>query len=101
VSAPKSLVERVSAYMNPGKAAEKRASKLRTVSSAIVEIKRKGRRFVINDKGKKATVKVSGSRTKVTMDGKKVKRSAIKTGMSCAVTYEGHNTEAASVACKR
>ncbi len=101
VSAPKSLVERVSAYMNPGKAAEKRASKLRTVSSAIVEIKRKGRRLVINDKGKRATVKVSGSRTKVTMDGKKAKRSAIKTGMSCAVTYEGHNTEAASVACKR
>ncbi len=44
--------------------------------------------------------KVSGSRTKITLNGKKVKRKAIKLGMTCQFTYPKPGEEAAMVDCK-
>ena len=54
----------------------------------------------IDYKGKEVTAKVSGSRTKVTLMGKKVKRKAIKVGMTCQFTYPKPGGEAAMVDCK-
>ncbi len=52
------------------------------------------------DNGKTFTTKISGSRTTVLVAGKKVKRKALKVGMSCAVTAPGNKTEAKKVDCK-
>ena len=68
----------------------------------VIKTKRGGRRITIKTKGqgKKRTAKVSGKRTKVTIKGKKVKRKAIKVGMSCAFHYYGHKTRAKKIVCR-
>ncbi|MDH3239774.1 MAG: hypothetical protein OEO83_03825 [Alphaproteobacteria bacterium] len=66
----------------------------------VTATKKGGRRIVINYKGKDVTAKVSGSRTKVTLNGKKVKRKAIKVGMTCTFTYPGAGQEAKMIDCK-
>lgn len=62
--------------------------------------KRGGRRIMIMYKGKEVRAKVSGSRTKVTLDGQKVKRKAIKVGMTCTFIYPGAGKEAKNIDCK-
>jgi tripartite-type tricarboxylate transporter receptor subunit TctC len=66
----------------------------------VTATKKGGRRIVINYKGKNVTAKVSGSRTKVTVNGKKVKRKAVKVGMTCTFTYPGPGDEAKKIDCK-
>ena len=66
----------------------------------VVETKKGGRRIYITHKGKKVMARVSGSGTKVTINGKKAKRKAIKTGMTCTFTYPSPGSQAKSVACK-
>ncbi len=66
----------------------------------IVKIKRGGRKLYIDYKGKTVSASVSGRRTKVSLDGKKVKRKAVKKGMTCTFVYYGSNTRAKEVVCK-
>lgn len=71
-----------------------------TNSGPVTEIKREGRSIVITSDGKKMTAKVSGSRTTVMLNGKKVKRKAIKVGMNCTFTWPKVNSEAKKIDCK-
>jgi tripartite-type tricarboxylate transporter receptor subunit TctC len=65
----------------------------------IVKIKRGGRKLYIDYKGKTVSAGVSGSRTKVSLNGKKIKRKAVKKGMTCTFVYYGSNTRAKEVVC--
>lgn len=65
----------------------------------VVSTKRGGRRITIDYKGKKMRASVSGSRTAVMLDGKKVKRKAIKVGMNCTFHYYGNRTRAEKIEC--
>lgn len=69
-------------------------------SGKVVAVKRGGRKITIEKGGKKMSAKVSGHRTKVTVDGKKVKRSAIKVGMTCEFYYPGSGMQAKTITCK-
>jgi hypothetical protein len=91
----------VKLYMKPRGDAEKRAVKLKVVTSVIVKTNKKGNRIVIKDGGANATVKVHSRRTKIRLNGKKAKRKKIKSGMTCEVAYEGDGTEAATLTCKK
>jgi hypothetical protein len=75
--------------------------KLTTITSPVVSRNKKGNRIVVKDGGKDATVRVHSRRTKVTIDGNPAKRDDVKEGMTCAVTYEGNDSEAASLACRK
>jgi hypothetical protein len=55
---------------------------------------------IFDTKGKASKTKVSGSRTSVMIGGKKAKRSKLKAGMNCVVSYKGKGTEAKSIVCK-
>jgi len=66
----------------------------------VVAIKRGGRQISIDHEGKKVKASVSGSSTKVTVNGKKVKRKAVKEGMTCTFVYYGSGTKAKEVNCK-
>ncbi|MQA65199.1 MAG: hypothetical protein GEU76_04745 [Alphaproteobacteria bacterium] len=102
VNAPKTLIDRVNVYMTPqGKEAEQKVVKLTTITSAVVSRNKKGNRIVIKDGGKDATVRVHSRRTRITIDGNPAKRDDIKTGMTCAVTYEGDDSEASTLACRK
>ncbi len=79
---------------------KKRNAEVNGVQIKIADIKREGRRVMFKVGGAMHTVKVSGSRTKVSIKGATVKRSKLKTGMSCAVKYLGDGQEAQSIACK-
>ena len=74
------------------------ALKLRTVSVKLTGVKRSGRVITFDLKGKKTEVGISGKRTKITIDGAKARRSALKAGMSCKVTY-APGASAKAVAC--
>jgi len=80
--------------------AAKRKLVYRTVSTKIAAVKRRGGRIYFLDGGEKVQASVSGKRTKITIAGKKAKRSAVKTGMTCDVNYAGSYTRAKSIACK-
>jgi iron(III) transport system substrate-binding protein len=71
-----------------------------TVTVKINATKRGGRILVFNLKGKEAKARISGRRTKILLGNKPGKRTAIKRGMSCAVTYKGDGSEAKLVSCK-
>lgn len=66
----------------------------------VTQVKNGGRQIYISHEGKDVWAKISGSRTKITVDGKTVKRDAVKVGMTCTFTYPRANTEAQSVDCK-
>ncbi|MFT5539880.1 MAG: ABC-type Fe3+ transport system substrate-binding protein [Alphaproteobacteria bacterium] len=77
-----------------------RGIKMVTVTVKI-GVKRGGRRLIVKNGGKDHTVKISGSRSKITIAGLPSRRSKLKAGMTCAVTYPGkHNEEAKKVDCK-
>jgi len=71
-----------------------------TVKVKINATKRGGRLIVFDLKGKEAKARISGRRTKVMLQGTAGKRSGIKPGMSCDVTYKGDGSEAKLVSCK-
>lgn len=66
----------------------------------VTKIQRGGRRIYISYKGKEVWAKVSGSRTIVKVGGKKVKRKAVKVGMTCTFSYIRPNSEASLINCK-
>jgi hypothetical protein len=103
VGAPPKLIKTVKIYMTPkGREADKRKANFIKVTATVTAVKRKGRRLELKDKaGKKIKTKLSGSRTKVTVAGKKAKRSKIKVGMVCELTFEGSGSESKLVACQR
>lgn len=70
------------------------------VDTVLTAVENGGRvvRFANNGAAHKANV--SGSRTKVTIAGKESKRSALKAGMACAVSYASDGGDAASIDCK-
>lgn len=80
---------------------ETRKENFYTVDVKLMDLKKKNRELHFMDKGKTARAVLSGGRhgTKITVGGKAAKRSALKAGMSCKVTYEGDLTVAKSVAC--
>ena len=65
----------------------------------VSKVKRRGRRVSFKAGGHKVTVKVSKSKTKITIAGKKAKRSAVKAGMTCAITHKGSKSRAKSIKC--
>ena len=65
----------------------------------LSSVKKKGKLLEFSEKGKTARARVL-KETRITIAGKKAKGAALKTGMHCAVTYEGHMTAARTIACK-
>lgn len=90
----------IAAFKAGAKKPKKDLSKFLRHMGMVTKIKRKGRRVWIDHKGKEVMAKISGSRTKITVNGKKVKRKAIKMGMNCQFTYPKPGGEAAKVDCK-
>lgn len=96
---PKDVVAIAQAVLASKKGMEKRKTNYRTVDVSLSKTNKKGSKVYFKDKGKKVYASVSGKRTKITIAGKKAKRKALKAGMKCAVTYEGHKSLAKAVAC--
>ena len=80
---------------------ERRKENFYTVEVKLMDLKKKNRELHFMDKGKSARAVLSGGRhgTKISIGGKKAKRSKLKAGMTCKVTYEGDLTVAKTVAC--
>ncbi len=91
------LLEEVQKYKGKARVVKIKMAKH---TGKVTATKKGGRRIFIMYKGKEVRAKVSGSRTKVTLDGKKVKRKAIKVGMTCTFTYPGAGMEAKKIDCK-
>ncbi len=72
----------------------------RTVDIKVSAVRKGGAQVDFKAAGKPETTGVSGSRTKITVAGKKVRRGAIKPGMSCKLTYRGSGSEASTIACQ-
>jgi len=71
--------------------------KMVTHTGKVTKTKKGNRRVWISYKGKDVRAKVSGSRTKITVNGKKVKRKAIKLGMTCTFIYPSPGSEAKNI----
>ena len=97
---PDKVVQAARTILTSTKGLSQRVAKYYTVDAKLVKTNKKGSRIRFMEKGKEVEASVSGQRTEVMIAGQKAKRSALKAGMSCAITYEGHKTQAKSVACK-
>ncbi len=75
--------------------------KMKTVTAAITDKQRGGRRMSFKVKGKTHKIKVSGSRTDITINGELSSRGKVNVGMVCKITYPGNGKEAKSIACKK
>jgi tripartite-type tricarboxylate transporter receptor subunit TctC len=97
---PNKLIRRYEGILaNPGM--QKRTVTWITESGKITKLAKKNRRITFDFNGKARQAKVAGSGyTAIKVKGKKAKRSKLKVGMSCAITYEGHKTAAQKVDCK-
>lgn len=71
----------------------------KTEKVKVLKVGNKGRSIGFKSGGSDMSVSVSGSKSKVTIAGKKAKRSAIKTGMTCAVSHQGDRTTARTIEC--
>ena len=94
---PPSLVARINALQSLSGADTK--VQFKTVRAKLGKKGKKGRYAIDLLGGGKETVVIHPSRTKVSIAGKKAKAKALKTGMTCAISYLGDKTIAASVAC--
>ena len=94
-SSPESLKAELRSYLVPGKLQKAKPSK---VTTQIIAFKKKGKVIEFKHGGKTKRAKVS-RRTKIYIGKKKVKRKALKVGMTCAIAYfEG--ATAKSIKCK-
>jgi hypothetical protein len=94
---PPSLVARINALQQPS--GEVTKVKFKTVRAKLGEPGKKGRfPIALLDGGTKETVVIS-DRSKVSIAGKKAEVSALKPGMTCAISYLGDGTVAASASC--
>jgi tripartite-type tricarboxylate transporter receptor subunit TctC len=92
------LAQDATKYTEP---TEKAKIQFETVKGALTEIEKGGRVLKLQlAGGDDVKTKISGSRTAVTVGGAKAKRSALKVGMTCSVTYTGDGTEAKQVDCR-
>ncbi|HEX9808291.1 MAG TPA: hypothetical protein VGC25_01630 [Alphaproteobacteria bacterium] len=97
---PKDIVEaaRVASTSQERTQVSKAVVPVVTVSGKITGVQREGRRIIWAGDVKKGRVNVGGS-TEITVAGQKVKRSALKVGMTCDFKVKG--VEAAlAIACK-
>lgn len=95
------IAQRVEAFRRPMKEGEsKRVLTYVTVEAPLAKVVRKGRSVEFTVKGENHVAKLSGSRTAIMISGQKAKPSALKSGMTCKITYPGSYGEAKSVACK-
>jgi hypothetical protein len=69
------------------------------VKTKITKIKRGGRRVYFMSGKKEHKVRVSGRDTNVMIGGKKTKRSKLKPGMTCEISYPGNGGKAMSIIC--
>ena len=83
-SVPEELKVKLRSYLKPG--GKLARAKPTNVSSQVIALKKKGKVIEFKDGGKTARAKV-GRRTKVYIGKKKVKRKALKSGMTCDVAY--------------
>jgi tripartite-type tricarboxylate transporter receptor subunit TctC len=73
--------------------------KLKKLSGTITKVSKK--KIKVKDgAGKTHTFKVSGRRSKVKIAGKRAKKKALKTGMSCSFRYFGEGDLAKNINCK-
>ena len=75
--------------------------KMATVKVRISAVKRGGRRYYFKVDGKEQKVRVSSSSTVVTIDGNRIGRKSVQTGMTCEITYPGDDQTAKEVACTK
>lgn len=73
--------------------------RMRDTTATVKKVVRKGRRLVVDAKGKELKVKISRSRTAVKINGKNAKRAALKVGMACEISWPKVNSEAKEVSC--
>ncbi len=93
---PEPLQAKLRSYLKP-KAKIARAKPTK-VTTEILALKKKGKVIEFKNAGKTTTFKV-GRRTKIYIGKKKVKRGALKAGMTCAIAYfEG--ASAKTIKCK-
>lgn len=70
-------------------------------AGTITKVVKKGRSIEVKmTDGAMVTAPLSGSRSKVMIAGKAAKRSDIKEGMNCTLTYSARGLEASKVVCK-
>jgi tripartite-type tricarboxylate transporter receptor subunit TctC len=76
-------------------------AKPKVVRTQLLTVKKKGKAITFKDaSGKTLTVKLSGRRTKITIAGKKAKRSKVKVGMTCEISYFGNKGRAKKLNCE-
>lgn len=74
--------------------------KMVTIKTTISKVSGKGRKVSFKAGKATHTVSVSGRHTKIQIAGKRGKRSAIRVGMTCSVTYPGNKQQAKAIICK-
>ena len=72
----------------------------RTVKAILDDVRKGGRKLLFNVKGASHWARVSSSKSKVQINGKATKRSKLKKGMKCKITYKGSGTVATLIRCK-
>jgi tripartite-type tricarboxylate transporter receptor subunit TctC len=90
------LNETILALRRPGTDVKKVAAP--GVKTKLTAVKNDGRELSFEDGGNAQTVRVSSSGTAITVSGQKAKRSQLKAGMECEITYSG--TSVSVVACQ-
>ncbi len=95
-SASPELQAKLRRYLKPS--AKLARAKPTKVTSQITALKKKGKVIVFKDGGKTASAKV-GRRTKIYIGKKKVKRKALKAGMTCDIAYF-KGGQAKTIKCK-
>jgi tripartite-type tricarboxylate transporter receptor subunit TctC len=100
-SLPKKLIKRYENILaNPG--LEPRKIVWVNASGKITKLAKKNRRVSFMSSGKTLKTRVEGGGyTKIKIGGKKANRRKLKVGMTCNVTYEGNNTGASLLDCKK
>ena len=96
---PREIVARAASASRSTRVVKRKAD-YRTVKATIAKVGKKGRSITFNEKGGEVRAFLHRRATKVTIAGKKAKGRKLKAGLSCAVTFEGNNTLAKTVACK-
>lgn len=71
-----------------------------TVSARLEAVNKDGREVVFVAAGKKEGAGISATRTKLSIAGKPARRTDLKPGMTCDITYSGNGSEAKVVSCK-
>lgn len=71
-----------------------------TVAVKIEAVGKGGREISFVASGAKATAGISATRTKIAVGGKTARRTDLKPGMACDVTYAGSGSEAKVIACR-